>query len=103
RLAVWMVWIGPTVLGAGVVSGQAYPNKPIRIVTGSSTGAAGLASRFIAQGISGPLGQEWVVDNRRSGQQELVSRALPYGYTLVVSGSSFWLAPLMQSAPYDPV
>ncbi|OGA42402.1 MAG: hypothetical protein A3G24_22150 [Betaproteobacteria bacterium RIFCSPLOWO2_12_FULL_62_13] len=45
RFIVRMLSVGLMVLGAGVVSGQDYPNKPIRIVT---TGAGG-TSDFVAR------------------------------------------------------
>ena len=59
------------VLGAGVVSGQDYPSKPIRINTGAAGSGNDFTSRQIAQGISGPLGQPVIVENR--GQAFLVS------------------------------
>ena len=92
-------------LGAVMVHGQDYPSKPIRIITGGATGTVGFTSRLIAQGISGPLGQQVVVDSRGSGViiPEIVSKAPPDGYTLLVSGSALWLGPLMQTMPYDPV
>ena len=62
-------------------------------------------ARLIAQGISGPLGQPVIVDNRASGiiPGEIVAKAPPDGYTLLVGGGSLWIAPLLQKTPYDPV
>ena len=93
------------VLGAGVASGQDYPNKPVRIVTSSAGGSSDFTARLVAQGISGPLGQQVIVDNRASGviQAEIVSRAPPNGYTLLIAGGTFLTFPLLQKAPYDPV
>ena len=92
------------VLDMSVVSGQEFPTKPIRIVTSTPGGGSDFSSRIIAQNISGPLGQQVIVDNR-SGVigQEMVARAAPDGYTLIVDGSSLWIAPLLQPMPYDPV
>ena len=50
-----------------------YPNKPIRIYTGSAGGSNDAAARLIAQGISGPLGQQVIVDNRAAGGPGAVS------------------------------
>jgi tripartite-type tricarboxylate transporter receptor subunit TctC len=87
-------------------AGTAYPSKAIRIVTGGTGSNSDLISRLLAQGLTGIVGQPVIVDNRPSGVilGEIVARAAPDGYTLLVSGSSFWLAPYMQDKlPWDPV
>jgi tripartite-type tricarboxylate transporter receptor subunit TctC len=56
--------VGVIVLGAGAACGQSYPNKPIRIVTTEPAGAADIATRLIAPGLTGSLGQQVIVDNR---------------------------------------
>jgi tripartite-type tricarboxylate transporter receptor subunit TctC len=82
---------------------QSYPSKPIRIVTAGIGGGNDWLSRVIAQGISGPLGQSVVVDNRGGGviPGEVVSRAAPDGYTLLVMSSSLWIGELLRKTPYD--
>jgi tripartite-type tricarboxylate transporter receptor subunit TctC len=94
-----------TVLGTGIVSGQDYPNKVIRIVTTGAGTGSDFTSRIVADGISGPLGQQVIVDNRASGviPGEIVAKAPPDGYTLLVTGSTLWIGPFLQSTPYDPV
>ena len=75
-----MFSIGLTTLAAGVAFGQDYPSKPIRIVTSVPGDASDFAARLIAQGISGPLGQQVIVDNRAGIiGQELVIKAPPDG------------------------
>src|SRR5258705_8527352 len=59
--------LGLIVTSAGVVSGQHYPNKSIRIVTGLPGAGSDFTTRQIAQGISGPLGQPVIIDNRGAG------------------------------------
>jgi tripartite-type tricarboxylate transporter receptor subunit TctC len=89
------------VVGAGVVSAQDYPSRPIRIITSGVGGNSDFDARQIAQEISGPLGQPVIVDNRTSIQAaELVAKAPPDGYNLHVS-STLWIAPLLQRTPYD--
>ena len=92
-------------LGTDVASGQAYPNKPIRVVTSEAGGGTDFTARVIAPGISGPLGQKLVVDNRVAGviPVEIVAKAPPDGYTLLFAASPFWIVPLMQKTSYDPV
>ena len=93
------------VLGADVVSAQNYPSKPIRIVTAGVGGTSDFMSRLIAQGISGPLGQPIIVENRPTGfiPGETVSKAPPDGYSLLLQAGNFWITPLLQKTPYDPV
>ena len=106
-LIVSILAIGLVVLGAGAVRGQDYPTKPIRIVTGSAGGGQDFATRIIAQGISGSLGQPVIVDNRGGSgiiAAEIVAKAPPDGYTLLVAASPHWILPLLQDqVPYDPV
>ncbi len=105
RLVVRMLLAGMTVLGAGVVSGQAYPTKPIRIITAEPGGGYDFTARVVAQALSGSLGQQVIVDNRGGGVilAELVAKAPPDGYTLLVSGNNLWVTPFLQTVPYDPV
>jgi tripartite-type tricarboxylate transporter receptor subunit TctC len=104
RFVAWMFSIGMMVLGAGIVFGQKYPNKPIRIVASAAGGSGDFAARLIAQGLSGALSQQVVVDNRGGViPGEIVSKAPPDGYTLLIDAASFWIGPLLQETPYDPV
>ena len=104
RCFLGMLSAGVMVLGAGVVSGQDYPNKPVRIVAGAPGSGSDFVARMIAQGISGPLGQPVIVDNRIAIlSAELVSKAPPDGYTLLIQGASLWVVGLLQKMPYDVV
>jgi tripartite-type tricarboxylate transporter receptor subunit TctC len=103
RLVAWIIPVGLMVLGASAVSGQTYPSKPIRILTSAVGGSSDFASRQIAQGITESLGQPIIVDNRGNISGELAAKAAPDGYTLLLDGFSFWIAPLVQAMPYDPV
>ncbi len=104
RFMVGLAACGLVGLGAGGAAGQEYPGKPIRIVTSPAGGGNDFPARLIARGISGPLGQQVVVDNRPTVLlAELVSRAAPDGYTLLVTGSAHWLGPLLDKVSYDPV
>jgi tripartite-type tricarboxylate transporter receptor subunit TctC len=99
--------------GTGIVSGQsaasgsgqAYPNRPIRMVAGAPGGSSDFAARTVSQGISGPLGQNVIVENRSFGVMaiEIVAKAPPDGYTLLYYGSALWIGPLFQKMSYDPV
>ena len=95
---------GTLVFGTSPACAQTYPNKPIRIVTSAPGNGDDLAARLIAQGVAGALGQQVVVDNRGFVAVEIVAKAAPDGYTVLLYGSPMWLAPFMrESVPYDPV
>jgi tripartite-type tricarboxylate transporter receptor subunit TctC len=95
------------VLSSGNIFSQEYPSKPIRIIAASAGSSGDFAARLIAQGISGSLGQQIIVENRGGSvvvSGELVAKAAPDGYTLLFMPSSLWLLPFMQdNVPYDPV
>jgi len=90
---------------AGAAGAQSYPERPVRVVTSGAGGGLDLAARIIGPSLSAGLGQTVVVDNRASGviPGEIVSKAPPDGHTLLFFGSTFWIGPLLQKAPYDPV
>ena len=85
---------------------QSYPTKPLKFVTSEVGGGSDFVARLIASGLASGLGQPIVVDNRAGGviPGEVVTRAPADGYTLLVYGGAFWLAPLLQDKmPYDVV
>src|SRR5688572_18380265 len=91
------VTVAVALVGASAASAQNYPNKPIRLVTTTVGGGSDFASRLLAPPISASLGQPLIVDNRTAMvSAESVSKASPDGYTLLVTGSSFWIGPLLQ-------
>lgn len=102
RVVVLMVLgtIAPTSTGASAQDG--YPNKVIRIITPASGGGSDVLSRLIAPGLSASLRQQVIVDNRGAIASELVAKAPPDGYTLLVNGSPMWLLPILRpSSPWD--
>jgi tripartite-type tricarboxylate transporter receptor subunit TctC len=112
RLLIVLLFAGATgllgSLGYGQTAtpgaGQAFPGKPIRIVTSDAGGGSDIVARSIAQGITAPLGQPVIVENRAGGviAGEMVSKAAPDGHTLLYYGNTLWLLPLMRSnVPYD--
>jgi tripartite-type tricarboxylate transporter receptor subunit TctC len=90
---------------AGVACGQQYPSKPIRIVSATAGSSADFGARLIAQGLVGALGQQVIVDNRPGTiPGEVVAKAAPDGYTVLVGGTVIWIEPLLRGiAPYNMV
>src|SRR6185503_8320332 len=84
---------------------QEYPSRTIRIVASEAGGSGDFVSRLIAQGLTSALGQQVIVDNRGGGvvAGDVVAKAPPDGYTVLLYGNTFWLLPLMRKQmPYDP-
>lgn len=92
-------------LAAPLAAAQSFPAKPIRIVTGGAGGVLDLSARVIGQELTASLGQQVIVENRPTGVMsgEIVSRASPDGYTLILTGSTLWIIPLLQKVPFDPI
>jgi tripartite-type tricarboxylate transporter receptor subunit TctC len=89
---------------------QNYPTKPIRLVVGYSPGGGNdLIARIVAAKLQDKLGQPIVVDNKPGAQSivaaEIVAKAAPDGYTLLVAPSGpMTINPAVYSKlPYDPV
>jgi tripartite-type tricarboxylate transporter receptor subunit TctC len=99
-----------TMFVSDVVSGQSYPTRPIHIVVPSSPGAGvtDIMARLVGQHLSAGIGQQVVVDNRPGASgilgAEVVSRAAPDGYTLLIANVSLIVNPyLYPRMPYDPL
>ncbi len=83
-----------------------YPAKPIRLVASAAGGAGDFAARLIAAELTQRLGQQVAVDNRPGGVTpgEILVKAQPDGYTLMMVGFVVWLSPYMRDhVPFDPV
>ncbi len=87
-----------------------YPNRPVTLVVSAAAGGTtDLAARMISEPLSKALGQAVVVDNRPGGNggiaAQLVARAKPDGYTLLVQYSGFHVITplLMKNLAWDPV
>ena len=105
----YVVCLLPMIMtSAGVVYGQNFPNKPVRIVTTEPGSGSDFVSRLIAHELTGNWGQQVIVDNRGGASgaiaAELVAKSTPDGYTLILYGNPLWLLPLFRkNVPYDPV
>ena len=76
-----------------VALAQTYPTQSVRLIVGFPAGnASDILARLIAQSLSERLGQQFVVENRPGAGgnvgTEIVVRALPDGYTLLLVLSS---------------
>ena len=84
-----------------------YPVKPVRVIVPFAPGGTNdVAARIVAEKFSERFAQSFVVDNRAGangvGGAEIVARAAPDGYTLLVASAGIAVNPsIMKSLPYD--
>ena len=95
---------------AAAWAADAYPVKPIRLIVGFAPGGANdLVARAVAVRLGPRLGQQVIVENRAGAGgnigTELVARAAPDGYTLLLASvASFAMSPaLLGKVPFDPI
>jgi tripartite-type tricarboxylate transporter receptor subunit TctC len=92
-------------LACNGVSAQAYPAKPVRIISTEPGGSLDLAARILAQGLGAALGQSVIVENRPGAggviAVQTLRAAAADGYSLGFYSSAFWVTPLLQTVPYD--
>jgi len=89
------------------VLAQKYPEKSIRLVVGYQTGVAYMLGLLIADKLRDSVGQSVVPDFRLGAAGnialELVAKAPPDGYTLILSSTGFVISPsLFPKLGYDP-
>ena len=88
---------------------QTYPTKPIKMVVPfAAGGGTDVLARVVGEKMSAGLGQPVIIDNKPGAAgligTDMVAKAAPDGYTIVMSLSNALLtAPfLYEKMPYDP-
>ena len=83
-------------------SAQPYPTKPIRVIVGPGPDAL---ARVIGQKLTDAWGQPIVVDQRGGGggtiSAEVVAKAQPDGYTLLLATGTHLILPSLYKVPFD--
>lgn len=100
---------GAMAQAASTSSGQAWPNKPVRIVVPYGAGSSpDVIARIMADKLSPRLGQPVIIDNRAGAGGNngtgAVAKAAGDGYTFVIStnGPLVYNTVLYKKLPYDP-
>jgi tripartite-type tricarboxylate transporter receptor subunit TctC len=94
--------------GAPALAQSDYPTKPVRLIVPFPPGGSNdVVGRMIAQQLSDRLGKQVVVDNRGGAGgtigTEVVSKAAPDGYTLLVISIAHAVAPWLYELHYDSI
>ena len=87
---------------------QNYPSKPLRIIVPQSAGGStDLVARPLAAHLTQSLGQSVVIEYRPGAGSvigtDLVAKAPPDGYTLLVVAASVTMSPSLYKLPFDPL
>jgi len=107
--AVSIAFACAAIAATNVAAQDAYPSKPIRLVVPSAPGGGtDFTARTLGQRLSEAVGQTVIVDNRAGAAGnigvEIVAKASPDGYTLVMPITSFPINPhLYAKLPFDTV
>ncbi|MBM3344566.1 MAG: tripartite tricarboxylate transporter substrate binding protein [Betaproteobacteria bacterium] len=103
-------WCAALCAVAGAAAHAAYPEKPIRLIAPFAPGGnIDITARAVAPGLSEQLGQPVIVENRggaggRIGT-ELVAKAAPDGYTMLLGSSGMLTVNVafVSKPTYDPM
>ena len=87
---------------------QHYPTKPMRMISAFAPGGGtDILARSIATPVSEAFGQTVVVDNQPGAGgttgSELVARAAPDGYTLIIVASTYAATSAYSPPSFDPI
>lgn len=98
-----------TLVFSAASSAARYPDRPVRWVLGfAPAGAPDAVARIVSPPLSAQLGQSVVLDNRPGANgilgADLVARANPDGYTMLITSASFAINPSTQKKlPFDAI
>jgi tripartite-type tricarboxylate transporter receptor subunit TctC len=85
-----------------------YPARPVRVIVPQAPGGSNdIMARYIGGALTERLGKQFVVDNRPGAEgiigTEMVARANPDGYTLLMASTAFVMNPAVMKLPYDSI
>jgi tripartite-type tricarboxylate transporter receptor subunit TctC len=93
-------------LAASLADAQSYPTKPIRVILPFAGGTDAVA-RLLAVKLAPALGQQLVPEPRLGAggniAHELVAKAPPDGYTLLMAAPPLVINPHLNKVAYDPL
>jgi len=95
-------------VAAAPIPAQQYPSKPVKILVGfAAGGGTDLTARFIARGLSGAMGQQFIVENKPGAGGSIAfaagAEASPDGYTLTMISVAYAVNPAIYKVKFDPI
>ena len=102
-------WVAGIALGAFACAAFAqapkFPSKPLRMLVGFAPGGGtDIVARFISPGLGEALGQTVIVENRPGASSqiagELVARAAPDGYTILMSSQTLMTSVMIEKKAF---
>lgn len=110
RTALLQLSIAACAAFAGTLAwGQAFPNKPIKIIVPTSAGGGNdYIARTIAKRLEESLGWTMLVENKPGASgviaSDFVAKSAPDGYTILFNGPlQIQVSALYKKLPYDPI
>jgi tripartite-type tricarboxylate transporter receptor subunit TctC len=105
--ALLMLALGATLPAVHGQTGK-WPDKPVRVVVPFAPGGStDIIARVLTARLSQEFGQQFIVDNRSGAGgsigTDIVVRANPDGYTLIIVATSYATNAALYKLPYDPV
>jgi tripartite-type tricarboxylate transporter receptor subunit TctC len=95
---------------AAPVAAQPYPHRTVSVIVPyPAGGSVDVVARLVVQKLNESMGQNFIVENRAGGAggavgANVVAKAAPDGYTLMLSASIHIITPFLNSKiPYDAV
>src|SRR5919112_5218437 len=100
--------LAPPVVRAQTAAQAWRPERPIRMIVPFAPGGSNdIVGRIVAEPAGQALGQPVVVENRAGAGSvigaELVARAAPDGYTVLINSSHSTVPAIVARVPYDSV
>jgi len=116
RITAMSMLCGALLIGPGFASAQGamdgaanYPLRPVRVIVPYAPGGSSdTTARIVGNKLGETLGQQFVIDNRAGAAgslgRELVAKASPDGYTLLIGDSPHTInVHVLRHVPYDPI
>jgi tripartite-type tricarboxylate transporter receptor subunit TctC len=106
-LAAWMLALAAGAQAAASADAN-FPVRPNRLIVPQAPGGSNdIMARYIGGQLAERFGQQVVIDNRPGAEgmigTEMVARANPDGYTLLMASAAFTMNPAVRKLPYDPI
>lgn len=107
-IAFCLSFFGVSGMANAAAAGEgSYPDKPIRFVVPFAPGGTNdILARMIANHLTEQYTKPLIVDNRPGAEgvigTQIVSKAAPDGYTILMVSAAYAMNPAIRKLPYDP-